>query len=191
MVYTCACGETYNEVVPATGHNGVWEVVIPAEISVDGLKELVCTECSVVLESEIIPAIEEESESVSEEDSSTDEEIRHETTTQEPESEIISTEPTTNEPSTEEKTTVEPTTKEPATDAPVTIRLGDVNLDKKITAADARFALRIAAKLEPGATNEQLAAADVIADGKITAKDARLILRVSAKLDKESLFGKA
>ena len=200
MVYTCACGETYDEVIPAIDHNGVWVVVTPAEIGIDGLRELVCTECSAILESEIIPAVEEESESVSEEDSSTDEETTAETTTQEPETEVITTEPstkvpeidpTTKEPVTEEKTTVEPTTKEPATDAPVTIRLGDVNLDKKITAADARFALRIAAKLEPGATNEQLVAADVIADGKITAKDARLILRVSAKLDKESLFGKA
>ena len=205
MTYTCACGETYDEVIPATGHNGVWVVVTPAEIGIDGLRELVCTECSAILESEIIPAVEEESESVSEEDSTTDEEITAETTTQEPATEVITTEPSTKvpetdpatkEPVTEEKTTVEPTTKEvttkePATDAPVSIRLGDVNLDKKITAADARLALRIAAKLEPKATNEQLAAADVIADGKITAKDARLILRVSAKLDKESLFGKA
>lgn len=62
--------------------------------------------------------------------------------------------------------------------------LGDVNLDGKITAADARLALRISAKLEnyPAADSDVFKNSDVNADGKITAADARIILRVSAGL---------
>ena len=58
---------------------------------------------------------------------------------------------------------------------------GDVNGDGKLTASDARAALRMSAKLETY-TPEQFAAADVNGDGKLTASDARIILRVSAKL---------
>ena len=60
--------------------------------------------------------------------------------------------------------------------------LGDVNGDGKITAADARLALRISAKLETP-TEIQFAVADYNKDGKITAADARSILRKSAKLE--------
>ena len=59
---------------------------------------------------------------------------------------------------------------------------GDINGDGKITAADAREALRAAAglsKLE-GIQNE---AADYNNDGKVTAADARLILRKAANID--------
>lgn len=59
---------------------------------------------------------------------------------------------------------------------------GDVNHDGKITAADARIALRIAANLEY-ADEETCVTADITEDGKITAADARLILRKSAKLE--------
>lgn len=59
---------------------------------------------------------------------------------------------------------------------------GDVNNDGKVTAADARSALRAAAKLD-SFTDEQIAIADMDGDGKITAADARKILRISAKLD--------
>ncbi len=61
-------------------------------------------------------------------------------------------------------------------------KLGDVNSDGKITAADARLALRISAKLEKG-TDYQMLVADVNQDKKITAADARKILRISAKLE--------
>ena len=62
--------------------------------------------------------------------------------------------------------------------------LGDVNLDNKITAADARLALRISARLEnyPAADSVVFMNTDVNADGVITAADARIILRVSAGL---------
>lgn len=62
--------------------------------------------------------------------------------------------------------------------------LGDVNLDGKISAADARLALRISARLEnyPAADSVEFMNADVNADGVITAADARIILRVSAGL---------
>lgn len=59
--------------------------------------------------------------------------------------------------------------------------LGDVNWDGKILADDARFTLRISARLEtlyPWA----LAVADVNGDGNVLSDDARQILRYSAKL---------
>ncbi|MBO5934582.1 MAG: dockerin type I repeat-containing protein [Clostridia bacterium] len=62
------------------------------------------------------------------------------------------------------------------------IMLGDVNKDGKITAADARLALRISAKLDT-ADEYRFVAADMDKNGKITAADARKILRISAKLD--------
>ncbi len=71
---------------------------------------------------------------------------------------------------------------ETTTQPPVTTLIGDLNGDGKITAADARIALRIAAKLDAG-TPEQMTAADMNGDGKVNAADARLILRKSAKLD--------
>lgn len=61
-------------------------------------------------------------------------------------------------------------------------QVGDANLDGKITAADARFALRCAAKLETY-DESLLYALDVNGDGKVTAADARKILRISAKLE--------
>lgn len=62
------------------------------------------------------------------------------------------------------------------------VMLGDVNGDGKLTAADARLALRISAKLETP-TDVQFTAADYNKDRKITAADARSILRKSAKLE--------
>lgn len=60
--------------------------------------------------------------------------------------------------------------------------LGDINNDGYVTAADARLALRAAAKLDV-LEADALKAADVNFDTKVTAADARLILRVAAKLD--------
>ena len=59
---------------------------------------------------------------------------------------------------------------------------GDSNCDGKVTAADARIALRCAAGLD---TVDELFkyAVDVNEDGRITASDARLILRVVAQFD--------
>lgn len=61
-------------------------------------------------------------------------------------------------------------------------RIGDINADGKVNAADARLALRGAAKVDV-LEGEAFYAADVDADGKITAKDARKILRVAAGLE--------
>lgn len=63
-----------------------------------------------------------------------------------------------------------------------TYLMGDVNLDGKITAADARLALRSAARLEK-LSDVQLILADVDNSGIILSNDARLILRVAARLD--------
>ena len=59
---------------------------------------------------------------------------------------------------------------------------GDSNCDGRLSAADARFALRCAAGLD---TVDELLryAVDVNEDGRITAADARLILRVVTQLD--------
>ena len=58
---------------------------------------------------------------------------------------------------------------------------GDVNQDGKVTASDARLALRYSAKLQM-LTNAQMKAADANADGKVTAADARILLRYAAGL---------
>ncbi|MBR5497631.1 MAG: dockerin type I repeat-containing protein, partial [Clostridia bacterium] len=58
----------------------------------------------------------------------------------------------------------------------------DVNSDGKITASDARLALRISANLHSPTVEERLAA-DYNLDGKVTASDARKILRKSANLE--------
>ena len=57
----------------------------------------------------------------------------------------------------------------------------DVNCDAKVTAADARLALRHSARLE-NLSGVSFYAADVNFDGKVTAADARLILRKPAGL---------
>lgn len=61
--------------------------------------------------------------------------------------------------------------------------IGDVNDDGKITAADARLALRIAASLDIVSLDVYLRA-DTDFDGDVSAGDARRILRVAAGLEK-------
>ena len=59
---------------------------------------------------------------------------------------------------------------------------GDANADGKISAADARTILRIAAKLEnPDDVTKE--SADINSDGKVTSSEARSVLRFAAKLD--------
>lgn len=59
--------------------------------------------------------------------------------------------------------------------------MGDLDNDGKVTAIDARIALRIAAKMQTP-TEYQLKVGDINKDGKITAADARAILLMSAGL---------
>ena len=66
-------------------------------------------------------------------------------------------------------------------------KLGDIDGDNKVTASDARTALRMSVKLEK-ITEAALKLADTDNDGKITAADARHILRTSVKLEKEVVF---
>ncbi len=68
----------------------------------------------------------------------------------------------------------------------VATMLGDVDLDGRVLANDARLALRYSAKLETDLTPEQIANAAVIEkdDKTVTAADARIILRYSANLEK-------
>ena len=68
--------------------------------------------------------------------------------------------------------------------------LGDVDGDGKITASDARLALRRAVDLETW--NEmapQFLSADVDMDGKVTASDARKILRAAVDLEDPKDWG--
>lgn len=60
--------------------------------------------------------------------------------------------------------------------------LGDIDLDGKITSADARLALRYAVGLELAKENA-IALGDMDGDGKITAADSRLILRNAVGLE--------
>ena len=89
-----------------------------------------------------------------------------------------STEPST-DPSTEPST--DPST-DPSNEPQPSATLGDLDGNGKITASDARAALRIASQLDE-ATPEKIAIADIDGNGKVTASDARKILRFSAKLD--------
>lgn len=57
----------------------------------------------------------------------------------------------------------------------------DVNADGKVTAVDARLALRFSAGVQKY-TSDQKNRSDVNCDGSITAADARIILRIAAKL---------
>lgn len=64
----------------------------------------------------------------------------------------------------------------------VSIKLGDIDKDGKITATDARATLRCSVALDK-LSAEQKAAADVNLDGTVTAADARIILRASVSLE--------
>ena len=60
--------------------------------------------------------------------------------------------------------------------------LGDADNNRYISAADARYILRVAARLETIEDDLTFRRCDVDKSGNITAKDARLVLRASAKL---------
>lgn len=64
---------------------------------------------------------------------------------------------------------------------PEIARIGDVDQDGTVTAADARLALQASANLIT-LDEKQREAADVDGDGVITAADARIILRLSTRL---------
>ena len=59
---------------------------------------------------------------------------------------------------------------------------GDINKDGKVNSADARMALRYAARLI-ALTPEQLSLGDVVRDGKVNSADGRKLLRVAAHLE--------
>lgn len=64
----------------------------------------------------------------------------------------------------------------------ITYFIGDVNSDKKISAADARLVLRASVGLKKFSA-EQIVLADIDNDGTVKASDARLILRASVGLE--------
>ena len=108
-----------------------------------------------------------------------------ETPSTEPSSAAPSTEPSSAAPSTEPSSvapSTEPSTIAPSTEPTQYFTLGDVNMDGKLNSADARTALRAAAKIETLSEMKALLA-DVNEDGKVKAGDARTILRIAAKLE--------
>lgn len=65
--------------------------------------------------------------------------------------------------------------------AEMQIMMGDLNGDGKVSAIDARSALRYAARIE-SAEDVKMLSIDTDGDGKISASDARAILRVAARI---------
>ena len=56
--YTCSCGDSYTETIPATGHkSSAWITDKAASIGVKGSKHRECTVCKKVLETAEIPAL--------------------------------------------------------------------------------------------------------------------------------------
>ncbi len=199
------CGEWIKkqETIPATGHAyGEWKEVTENEHQrvcandashvetaahnwdkgnvtkqpapgINGEKKYTCKDCGAVKTEQIV-ALPIETEAP---------------TTEAPTAEA----PTTKAPVTEPPTTETPVTEPPATEPPKTeppttesptqyFTLGDVDMDGKIKAVDARLALRAAARLDT-LTETQQKLADMDEDGKVKAADARAILRVAARLD--------
>ncbi len=67
------------------------------------------------------------------------------------------------------------------------VEMGDVDADGKVTAKDARLALRCSVELEK-LTADEFFRADMNGDGKIFASDARAILRISVQLSPAKLI---
>ncbi len=56
--YTCDCGDSYTEEIPAKGHDeGEWSTVVEPTCTTEGKKVLKCTTCGEVLKEEVIPAL--------------------------------------------------------------------------------------------------------------------------------------
>ncbi len=119
-------------------------------------------------------------EEVSEEEAPEEEEPEEEEPEEEePEEEVSEEEVSEEEVSEEETASVE----EAVTEEPFFRYMGDVDNNKKVTAADARIILRVSVSLEEYHP-DRLAYADIDFDGKISAADARLALRISVGLEK-------
>lgn len=169
QVRTCSvCGENETKVITKLGHNYStdWTVDVAAICSAVGSKSHHCTRCNDKTEITEIPILNHkfgEWTIVTAATTESEGEMRRVCSNcSEVETRII------------DKLPIE----EPS------YILGDVNNDGKITAADARLALRISAKLETVRNDGQFLAADTDKNKKITAADARKILRVAAKLEK-------
>lgn len=162
-LHTCkACGYYYTDnFVDAVGHTGEWVVVDAATCTNEGLEEKICDVCE-HRETREIPVADHDYGDW-----------------------VVTKEPTADETGLKTKTCSycgavrEEILPPVAEENKVT---GDVNGDGKITASDARIALRVSAGLHTP-TDEQRMAADVNGDGKITASDARKILRAAAGLE--------
>ena len=197
--FTCECGDSYEESISATGHNGEWKVVTPAEIGVEGLKQFVCTVCDAILSEEKLPAL-AEPETVA-------------PTTKEPETQVPTTEKPTEKPT--EAPTQKPVsdklevkddtvrvdntskvstvnTKSSANDILKSVKNEKVSIvDKDGKAISGDTLVGTGAKIQIKDNSGKVISTytvcvptDVDGNGKTTAADARLALRGSAKLEK-------
>lgn len=158
--YTCEyCKREKIETVPATGHNYVFTSHTNANCGTYGYDTYICSGCG-----------------DRKDDNYTDPWSEHSYI-------LIEEKPATYTSSGHKKYQCSVCNNIKHEDIPIlTSSKGDVNQDGKITASDARLALRASAGLETLAS-EKKSIADMDSNGKITASDARKILRIAAGLD--------
>ncbi len=154
-----------HEEIPAPGHSYKDKVTLPTCTS-DGYTAHICTRCN---------------------DTYTDTKVNATGHKWGEWTEILA--PTLTENGKEERVCSLCNKKETRTTDKLTLTTGDVNGDEKITAADARLALRASVGLESFNEAEKTAA-DIDRNGEVTAADARLILRASVGLEDLSKYNK-
>ncbi len=211
------CGATETRTAEKLGHDfGAWTVTVPAACTENGTETRVCARCGKT-ETRAIPATghafggwtpadDNNHVRVCQNDPAHTEAAPHTF-----DGGVITTAPTATAPGERtftceacgyKKTESVPPTGEPddPTDpadpddpvgpGPVRLKLGDIDNDGSVTAADARLALRAAVgldELEPGSIPFRMA--DVDLSDRVTAADARLILRKAVGFTDEA-FGK-
>ena len=162
LTYTCHCGDTYTEEIPATGHRSTHtEGYKDATCGADGYTgDTVCDDCGKTVQTgTVLPA--------------TGDHAYGEW--------IVITEPTAEESGLRERHCANCGHTEQETMEPIPALPGDVNGDGKLNTRDARALLRYIAGLI-SETEIDLAAADFNGDGKVNTRDARAILRHIAGL---------
>ncbi|MBQ3537363.1 MAG: amidase domain-containing protein [Clostridia bacterium] len=200
IVYKCTkCGATKNGTIQATGHNVQFLIGKPATCTATGLTAgSKCSVCNVILNEQTVIPKEPHSYTSETKPASCTEDgfIRYtckcgasydETLFAKGHSEsdwIVVREPQTNVPGLQRRICIVcSAVLDTRETAPLPSYIpGDVDGNGKITAADARIALRCSVGLE-SLSEAELKAADADKNGKITAADARLILRASVGLE--------
>ena len=163
ITYTCHCGDTYTEVVPATGHESTHlENAKDATCGADGYTgDWICNQCGATVENGMVISA---------------------TGSHQYGDWVVITEPTTKDSGLREHTCVNCGHTEQEIMDPIAALMGDVNGDGRINARDARVLLRYLAGLAEE-SGLDLVAADYNGDGHVNARDARTILRYIAGMN--------